>query len=150
MITAVWTKNSFWPFFSDVLYWLVTMETVVCSIMCVNNNKMFCTDRCFKIPQLPSYCTLIQDPQNQCCQLPYCQAPSTKHLVIVNTHNRTYHSFHSNQSVQNILLLLTHIIKHTSFHTNNCHWQTAVVKFIGILEKNGQKLFFVQTAVIIS
>ena len=52
------------------------METVVCFILCVNNNKMFCTDRCFKIPQLPSYCTLIQDPQNQCCQLPYCQAPT--------------------------------------------------------------------------
>ncbi|KAL5022346.1 hypothetical protein ScPMuIL_001501 [Solemya velum] len=31
-----------------------------------------CTQRCAQHPSVPSYCTMVQDPQDQCCHTPYC------------------------------------------------------------------------------
>ncbi|XP_060063144.1 kielin/chordin-like protein [Ylistrum balloti] len=31
-----------------------------------------CTEKCPRYAQIPSYCTMIQDPANQCCEKPYC------------------------------------------------------------------------------
>lgn len=31
--------------------------------------------RCQKFPNLPNYCVLVQDPNDQCCGVPYCGNP---------------------------------------------------------------------------
>lgn len=32
--------------------------------------------RCQKFPNLPNYCVLVQDPNDQCCGVPYCGNPN--------------------------------------------------------------------------
>ncbi|XP_052233684.1 uncharacterized protein LOC127846468 isoform X4 [Dreissena polymorpha] len=36
-----------------------------------------CTEKCPRMPPMPSYCTLSRDPNNQCCQVPLC-TPQTQ------------------------------------------------------------------------
>lgn len=31
--------------------------------------------RCARHPGVPSYCTMVNDPKDQCCQVPYCPLP---------------------------------------------------------------------------
>merc|ERR1719242_263465 len=31
-----------------------------------------CTQRCSPYPNVPSYCVMVQDPQDQCCEKPSC------------------------------------------------------------------------------
>ncbi|XP_035824757.1 uncharacterized protein LOC101847325 [Aplysia californica] len=36
-----------------------------------------CSQRCSPYPNIPSYCILVQDPKDQCCEVPYCPGAAT-------------------------------------------------------------------------
>ncbi|XP_046570033.1 uncharacterized protein LOC124278355 [Haliotis rubra] len=46
--------------------------TYDCECIDSADGKYRCTEKCPAYPQVPSYCTMIQDPQDKCCEVPYC------------------------------------------------------------------------------
>ncbi|XP_060081054.1 uncharacterized protein LOC132560404 [Ylistrum balloti] len=49
-----------------------------CECLDSSTGRYKCTERCQRNPQVPSYCTLVQDPNDQCCQVPYCPLQQTQ------------------------------------------------------------------------
>ncbi|KAJ8302983.1 hypothetical protein KUTeg_019379 [Tegillarca granosa] len=64
-----------------------------CTYSCVcidgSTGRYKCTEKCYRIPNLPSSCTMIQDPDNQCCQKAYCPnlVPNPQNTVAPNPQN---------------------------------------------------------------
>ncbi|XP_076111939.1 uncharacterized protein LOC143080127 isoform X2 [Mytilus galloprovincialis] len=48
-----------------------------CECFDESTGRYRCTEVCPKFPQVPSYCTLVQDPKNTCCQTVYCPVQPT-------------------------------------------------------------------------
>ncbi|XP_078338507.1 uncharacterized protein LOC111134355 isoform X1 [Crassostrea virginica] len=48
----------------------------ICECMDDMTGRYRCTERCQKYPNLPNYCQLVQDPNDQCCGVPYCGNPN--------------------------------------------------------------------------
>lgn len=63
-----------------VLFFLLSYMYMFECLRKVNNeNKspiQILYNRCNRVPQLPPYCTMVNDPNDQCCQMPYCQNPN--------------------------------------------------------------------------
>lgn len=63
-----------------VLFFLLSyMYMCECQRKVNNKNKLpiqILYNRCNRVPQLPPYCTMVNDPNDQCCQMPYCQNPN--------------------------------------------------------------------------
>lgn len=61
------------------LFLLSYMYMCECQRKVNNKNKspiQILYNRCNRVPQLPPYCTMVNDPNDQCCQMPYCQNPN--------------------------------------------------------------------------
>ncbi|XP_076111945.1 uncharacterized protein LOC143080130 isoform X2 [Mytilus galloprovincialis] len=69
-----------------------------CKYVCECVNDMIgqykCTERCQNYPNLPTYCTLIQNPKDSCCPVPYCDKvnptpslPATYQPYVPTTHS---------------------------------------------------------------
>lgn len=56
-----------------------------CSYTCVCDDAAAghytCTERCARLPSLPSTCTLVQDPKDLCCQVASCPVNPTPQTV---------------------------------------------------------------------
>jgi hypothetical protein len=47
-----------------------------CECLDATKGLYKCTDKCQKFPPMPSYCRMVQDPNNKCCQTPLCNPPN--------------------------------------------------------------------------
>ena len=56
-------------------------------VLCLQHSTSLCflthganspAHRCDKYPDMPPYCVLVQDPNDQCCQTPLCTPPVTQ------------------------------------------------------------------------
>ncbi|KAK3581064.1 hypothetical protein CHS0354_033850 [Potamilus streckersoni] len=43
-----------------------------CECMDENSGQYRCMEKCPRYAQIPSYCTMVQDPNEKCCKTPYC------------------------------------------------------------------------------
>ncbi|WAR11992.1 SAS-like protein [Mya arenaria] len=48
-----------------------------CECLDATTGQYKCSEKCPRTPPLPSYCSLTQDPNNKCCQVPFC-TPKTQ------------------------------------------------------------------------
>ncbi|KAK3591361.1 hypothetical protein CHS0354_040323 [Potamilus streckersoni] len=45
---------------------------LICECLDDNTGQYKCTERCPKYVNIPSYCVMVEDPNDRCCKTPYC------------------------------------------------------------------------------